>query len=414
VMSLLGILAAPLRADDSSVPMLALASQDVFLEALDTGLTDAVVRFHVRGREFIVGRGIARVFLRVHHPRFFTQVLCYGNLGLGESFMRGDFEMEEGCLHDLLTALLRNRIDEKVRKTRNLAVKVAWIQLWNRLRSRETNVQRHYDIGDDLFEAFLDSSLTYSCGYATTPDDDLEELQCNKLNRICQKIRLRAGDRLLDIGCGFGGLLIFAARHYDVTGTGMTISRRHCERGNAEIARHGLGDRIRIELCEYRDIQGHYDRVTSVGMMEHLPPPEYNGYFQKIAAALKPGGVGLVHTIGCNLGVNEHDPFIQKYIFPGSNQPRLSEIAASMEKNGLAILDVENIVRHYAYTVLWWLKRFQQNRAALDPARYDAEFQKMWEYYLCCGIAAARASDAAVYQVLFHNDRAGEIPLQRV
>jgi len=392
------------------------APQDVFLEMLDATLSDAVIHFRLGDREFTAGKGhgAGQFCVRVHEPRFFAQAICYGNLGLGESFMNGDFEMEEGCLHDFLTVLLRNRIDEKIRKTSRLAWKLAWIQLRNRFRSRPENVRRHYDIGDDLFEAFLDSTLTYSCGYATTPDDDLEQLQFNKLNRICEKLRLTPGDRLLDIGCGFGGLLMFAAEHYGVCGTGVTVSRRHCERGNTEIARQGFGDRVRIELCDYREIQGRYGKIVSVGMMEHVSHSEYGAYFRKIAGALIAGGLGLVHTIGCSAAVNEHDPFIQKYVFPGSGQPRLSEIAASIEKNGLALLDVENIVRHYALTVMQWLKQFQQNRAGLDPRRYDPVFQRMWEYYLSCGIAAARASDAAVYQVLFQNDRAGDIPLKRI
>ena len=133
-----------------------------------------------------------------------------------------------------------------------------------------------------------------------------------------------------------------------------------------------------------------------------------------IARSLNPGGLGLVHSIGCGTAVNEHDPFIQRYIFPNSNQPRLSEIAGSLEKCGLLILDVENIVRHYAHTVLGWLNRFNENRAQLDTARYDPVLQRMWEYYFSCGIAAARASDSAVYQVLFHNERAADLPLKRV
>lgn len=392
------------------------SAQSVFLETLNTCLNGAKVRFAIDGRELTAGPSNAQdeFRVRVHHHRVFRQILCFGNLGLGESFMRGDFEMETGRLCDFLTLLLQSRLDERIRKTARLAAAVAAIRVWNAVRTREANVQRHYDIGEDLFEAFLDSTLTYSCGYAESADDDLERLQQNKLDRICRKLRLAPGLELLDIGCGFGGLLMFAAQNYGVKGTGVTISHAHCERGNAEIRRRGLEGLVHLEFKEYRSIEGRYDRIVSVGMLEHVPASEYSTYFRRIAAALKPGGIGLVHTIGCNTRANQHDPFIQKYIFPESNQPRLSELAASMEHTGLAILDVENIIRHYSFTLLGWLERFQRNRASLDPNRYTQGFLRMWEYYLSCAVAAARASDAAVYQVLFHNDRAGEIPLKRV
>ncbi len=402
---------------DSSLAM-ALDAQTAFLEALDASLGDAIIHFRVGSQEFSVGKlsgpTVSEFRIRVHQPRFFTRVLCYGNLGLGESFMHGDFDVESGCLSDLLTALLRNRIDQRIRKSLRLTLRIAAIQLWNALRTRESNVQRHYDIGNDLFESFLDPTLTYSCGYVSAPEDTLETLQLNKMDRICRKLRLYNGATLLDIGCGFGGLLIFAAEHYGITGTGITISRAQHDYSNREIRRRGLSDLVRVELREYREIAGRYDRIVSVGMLEHVPGSEYRAYFRKIAEALKPGSIGLVHAISCTSAVNQHDAFIQKYIFPNSSQPRLSEMAMAMEKQGLAILDVENIIRHYSYTLSAWLAQFRANRSALDPSHYDAIFLRMWEYYLSCAIAAARASDAAVYQVLFHNERAADIPLQRV
>jgi len=219
--------------------------------------------------------------------------------------------------------------------------------------------------------------------------------------------------RLLDIGCGFGGLLIFAAEHYGITGTGVTISHAHCKRGNAQISRRGLKERIHLELRDYRKIRSRYERIVSVGMMEHVPRSEYETYFREIARALTPGGIGLVHTIGCTAAVNRHDPFIQKYISRLEPTPTIRDNRVHGETwfGGIGCGEHRSpLLLH----LLGWLARFQQKRSTLDPNRYDAVFQRMWEYYLSCGIAAAGASDAAVYQVLFHNDRSGDIPLKRV
>jgi cyclopropane-fatty-acyl-phospholipid synthase len=391
-------------------------ARDLFFQLLDKCVADARILFRFDGAERLVGRpeGERDITIMVRRERFFSRVLCYGNLGMGEAYMDGDFEVEQGSLHDFLHVLLRNRLDRKIRGDLRLALRVLGTRAANAFRGKEKNVQRHYDIGDELFETFLDPTLTYSCGYALTPEDDLEQLQLNKLDRICRKLELKPGERLLDIGCGFGGLLIHAAKHFGVTGKGITVSRRHCERGNARIAEEGLSGRVEVEYRDFRSLSGEFDKVVSVGMMEHVPRSQYGDYFQSIARALSSRGKGLVHTIGCNTFKNEHDPFIQKYIFPASNQPRLSEITLHLERNRLGILDVENIVRHYGYTVARWLERFRENRHRLDGSRYDERFARMWEYYFACGIAAARAADSAVYQVLFTKDCAAPMPLHRV
>jgi cyclopropane-fatty-acyl-phospholipid synthase len=352
--------------------------------------------------------------VEVRDARVFQRALALGNLGFGEAYMDGDFVVEQGTLADLLTVLLRNRLDERLRSHPRLALRVLALRARNRLRHLHTNVRQHYDQGEDLFESFLDRTMTYSCGYARTPDDSSEELQQNKFERICRKLRLAPGHRLLDIGCGFGGLLIHAASSYGVTGVGITNSRSHAARGRVNAGRAGVADRVDIRLGDFSTVTEPFDRIVSVGMLEHVPRRLHARYFESIARCLAPRGLGLVHAIACNAPSNDHDPFIQTYIFPGSNQPRLSEIAGGLERNRLLILDVENIVRHYGYTVTRWLERFQENAGRLDPLKYDARFKRMWEYYLSCGIAAAAVSDAAVYQVLFTNDPMIDLPLARV
>jgi cyclopropane-fatty-acyl-phospholipid synthase len=384
------------------------------VELFDRLLVGGRVRFRIGESEIAAGApGGSDTVLRVHDPRLFARVVRYGNLGLGEAFMNGEFTVEEGELHHFLTACLRSRFEDRFRRDVRLVARALYHRTRAILDGTARNVRGHYDVGEDLFEAFLDGSLSYSCGYARSAADDLETLQRAKMDRICRKLQLRADDRLLDIGCGFGGLLIFAAREYGVRGTGVTLSRLHAQSARRRVAAAGLAGRIEIRLADFGAISGPYERVVSVGMLEHVPRRRYRAYFRTIADSLRPDGLGLVHTIGCNAARNRHDPFIQRYVFPGSNQPRLSEIAGGLERAGLAVLDVENIAQHYAYTILGWLGRFRANRAAL-ARRYEESFLRMWEYYLHCGIAAGFASDGAVYQTLFAADPSARPPLTRV
>jgi cyclopropane-fatty-acyl-phospholipid synthase len=394
-------------------------STNVLLEVLDKSLADTTVTFRYQGHKRQVGRSArfgsgSDFIVDVRDPRFFTRVISEGNLGLGECYMDGGFVLRRGTLSEFLTTLLRNRVDEQVRGDLKLGLKVLGIRLFNWFRGGIKNVQSHYDIGDDLFEAFLDPTMAYSCGYLENEDDSLEQMQKNKFDRICRKLELKPGDRLLDIGCGFGGLLIYAAKNFGAIGYGVTTSQRHSERGQANAEKAGVGRQVRIDFGDFRQIKGTFDKVVSVGMLEHVRPKDYGKYFGLIARVLTREGKGLVHAIGCNAPKLSHDPFIQKYIFPGSGQPQLSEMAYHLENNRLPIADVENLVRHYAYTCQHWLNNFQRSRSQLDATKYDERFCRLWEYYLSAGIAAAWASDSALYQVLFNHDAAAPVRLHRV
>lgn len=399
--------------------MHAMREERAFVELLDRCIEDSSLELVLGERRVRVGRAdsVPEVVVRIHAPRFFRRVLGEGNLGLGEAFMDGDFEVEEGTLADFLTVLVRNRLDRRLgeRLGPGLTARLLWIRIENRLRGRRRAIAAHYDSEDDsLFEAFLDPRMVYSCGYVRDPDAGIEQFQHDKLERVCEKLRLRPGERLLDIGCGYGGLLIFAAQRYGVSGKGITLGRRHYERARASVAAAGLADRIEIELLPYEKVTGRFEKVASLGMMEHLRRREYRRFTGVVSRVLTEKGMGLFHYIGCSGPRNDHDPFIQKYILPDSSQPKLSELVAELEHHDLGVLDVENLVQHYAYTLKEWAGNFQRNRHRLDRTRFDDRFQRMWQYYLECAAAAASASAGALYQVLFARNYPPPMPLQRV
>jgi cyclopropane-fatty-acyl-phospholipid synthase len=354
----------------------------------------------------------ARFVIEINDPGFYGNVLSFGNLGLGEAYMQDGFRMLDGKLEDFIEGLLASDLETKLKNNWKLALKILPFRLKGWIQGQTRSVRHHYDTGMDLFYSFLDNSLTYSCGYAIHENDSLEQLQINKFHRICNKLRLKENETLLDIGSGYGGMLIYAALHFGIKGVGVTNSKNHFETGNRFIAQNGLNDRVRIILGDFREVEGQFDKVVSIGMLEHLPRKQYGSYFRTIYKLMKEEGLGLVHCVGANAATNRHDYFIQKYIFPMSSQPRLSELTGQLEKNSLAILDVENMIRHYGYTAQHWLNNFKKNRETLT--HYPKEYLNCFEYYLACCVAAAKASDSALYQVLFMKNHTTKIPLKRV
>ena len=391
-----------------------------FLDLLDLGLTDGSIEFIIDGVSRRVGKGgdsAPEVVVRVSDPRFLHDVLVTGNLALGEAYMRGDFTIDGDDVAGFVGVLLRNHLDTRLRQHLGvaMALKMAAIRMANKIRGRFGNIHLHFDIGNDLYEAFLDSSLAYTCGYETADGtSDLELLQRQKFARICKKLGLREGDRVADLGCGFGGLLMYAAEHHGIVGKGLTISRKQAEKANERIVQKGLQDRIHVEYASFETLTGTYDRIVSVGMMEHLTDAEYPVCVKTIARSLTQQGRGLIHYIGYNGPRNHTDPFTQKYIFPGAQWPKLSQLAHELEQNALGILDVENMVRHYTLTLQRWLEKFRAAYPTLDQKRYDLPFKRMWEYYLGCAIASSLYSEVALYQILFTKDYAAPIPYQRV
>jgi cyclopropane-fatty-acyl-phospholipid synthase len=341
------------------------------------------------------------------------------SLGAGEAYMDGRLTVENGTIVDLLDLVTRNlrwdranRLRVSLWKQQRLA---AWIDERNEKRRARRNVAHHYDLDDRLYSLFLDSERQYSCAYFRPgndgPDSDLEQAQRDKMAHIVAKLRLEPGMRVLDIGCGWGGM----ARHiHAVSGAevlGITLSTEQLAYAQQRAEALGIADRVRYALLDYRDVKGQFDRIVSVGMFEHVGRPYYHTFFDKVADLLTPHGVALVHTIGRAGGPAATDPWTAKYIFPGGYTPALSEVMPAIERAWLWATDIEVWRLHYMKTLEHWLRRCEERRSEIE-AIYDARFFRMWEFYLAGAIMAFRNDDHAVFQIQLARRR-DSLPLTR-
>lgn len=325
--------------------------------------------------------------IQVYDEAAYRNILTNGSLGFGESYMHGLWESHE--LDELFNRLLRIDVDEKLTgwSRLRLLAEVLRHQLFN-LQSRERAFQvgeQHYDTGNDVFEAMLDSSMSYSCGFwqnATT----LEQAQQNKLDMICRKLELRAGDKLLEIGCGWGGLAHHAAKHYGVEVVGITVSKEQQQLAQERCA----GLPVTVELIDYRELQGQFDKIVSVGMFEHVGPKNYVAYFDTVSHLLKNEGLFLLHTIGLYKTCSSMDAWMDKYIFPNGKLPSSEEVASALNDRFL-IEDWHNFGQDYDRTLMAWWERFDAAWPGLE-SKYGKRFYRMWKYYLlsCAGFFRSR------------------------
>ncbi|MGL4487750.1 MAG: cyclopropane fatty acyl phospholipid synthase [Yersinia sp. (in: enterobacteria)] len=332
--------------------------------------------------------------IQINNPDFFKRILQAGSLALGESYMDGWWECErlDIFFHRVIRAGLEHQLPHHLKDTLRIAA-ARIINLQSKKRSWIVG-KEHYDLGNDLFTQILDPNMQYSCAYwkeATT----LEQAQENKLRMICEKLQLAPGMKLLDIGCGWGGLAAFAARHYGVSVSGVTISaeqqklaQRRCERLD-----------VTISLQDYRELNEQFDRIVSVGMFEHVGPKNYHTYFNRVNRNLKPDGLFLLHTIGANRTDFSIEPWINKYIFPNGCLPSLKHIAQASEPYFI-MEDWHNFGADYDRTLMAWYERFQAAWPSLAE-HYSLRFQRMFSYYLNACAGAFRARDIQLWQVLF-------------
>ncbi len=349
--------------------------------------------------------------LKVNNEEAVRVILSRGSMGFREEYAAGTIDVD-GDLQQLLR--LGIRLDShgfNLSAKTIAAAAFQYIASLNTLRRAPGHIAHHYDLGNDFYRLYLDESMTYSCAYFMRDEDTLDEAQRHKYEHICRKLCLRAGDTIVDVGCGWGGMLLYAARHYGVRGVGCTLSRYQEEYASRRVKDEGLEKEITILREDYRKIRGRFDKFVSIGMFEHVGKRYIPLFMEKAKSMLKPGGLGLLHTIG-----KEHnspgDPWTMKYIFPGGYIPPLGRVIDSMGKKGLVPLDIENLRLHYARTLDEWAARFETNRREIERM-FDARFVRMWRMYLNGSAASFRWGDIRLYQVLFSNGLNNSLPMTR-
>ena len=332
------------------------------------------------------GSNIPDVAVRLHERSLHHKLFYHPTLHLGEAYMDGTLTIEQGSLPDLLELLGRNISRFDAHPLHKLLARIAlplrrYVQR-NKIRRARANVAHHYDLSGELYDLFLDDDRQYSCAYFAAPDDSLDTAQLNKKRHIAAKLCLdQPGLKILDIGSGWGGLGIYLAEVANASVTGVTLSTEQHGYSMRRVADAGMTDRVSFQLRDYREVDGRFDRIVSVGMFEHVGVGYYRAFFEKVRDLLADDGVALLHSIGTIEPPRIGNPWIRKYIFPGGNIPSLSEVFKAVEQAGLWVTDMEILRLHYAETLRHWYDRFQANR---DRAReiYDERFCRMWEFYL--------------------------------
>ncbi len=359
--------------------------------------------FRKRFNELLAGTGIAvngdRPWdMQVHRNAFFSRVLAHGSLGLGEAYIDGWWDCR--ALDQLFHRLLAAGLDQRVRTLGMVAASLK-ARLFNPQRASRAFVvgEHHYDIGNDLYRRMLDRRMNYSCGYWREADN-LDSAQERKLDLTCRKLQLAKGQRLLDIGCGWGGMSRFAAENYGVTVVGVTVSREQ-----ADLAREQCrGLPVEIRLQDYRSLDERFDRVVSIGMFEHVGAKNYATFMTVVGRCLKDNGLFLLHTIGGNRTVTTLDPWIERYIFPNGLIPSAVQIARSLEGQFM-IEDWHNFGPDYDRTLMAWWCNFEAAWPDLAE-KYGERFGRMWRYYLLSCAGAFRARDLQVWQLVLSKNGA--------
>lgn len=350
--------------------------------------------------------------IRMHDKAVQRRLFLNPELRLGEAYMDGALTVEEGDIYDFLDLVTRANADIPFRKFRKKIRRfLRPLHTRNRASTARSNVAHHYDLDAGLYDLFLDSDRQYSCGYFGAPGDDIESAQLKKRRHLAAKLRLQPDQDILDIGCGWGGMALYLAQMGSDRVDGVTLSEEQLKIARQRAVSAGLDDRLDFRLEDYRDTQKSYDRIISVGMFEHVGPPNYDQFFEQISRLLKDDGVAVIHAIGRSKGPGATSPWLRKYIFPGGYIPALSETLPSIERAGLWVTDIEILRLHYAETCKAWRARFLANWDKAE-AVYDSRFCRMWNFYLAGAEIAFRNGGQMVFQIQLAK-RVDALPITR-
>ncbi|BCJ95899.1 cyclopropane-fatty-acyl-phospholipid synthase [Anaerocolumna cellulosilytica] len=357
-----------------------------------------------------VGNGEAEFTIMIKKPISKTELLTSTSLALGEAYMRGEIDVDKD-LYEVLNLFL----GEMGKFTTNKSKLKSLLFTATSKANQKKEVSSHYDIGNEFYRLWLDETMSYSCGYFKEEKNTLYEAQMNKIHHILDKLHLEEGMTLLDIGCGWGALLIEAAKKYGIKGTGITLSQEQHAKFKERIQEEGLTQLLDVRIMDYRDLiksELTFDRIVSVGMLEHVGRKNYDLFIKNADAVLKEKGLFLLHSI---TALKEHpgDAWIKKYIFPGGTVPSLREILQLMPEYRFYILDVESLRRHYNRTLLCWRSRFVEHREEIVTLMGE-EFTRMWELYLASCAATFNNGIIDLHQILLSKGANNELPMIRV
>ena len=381
-----------------------------FLTSYLGGIIPVAFRIQSGEESMIVGRDRPEFTITLNEDLDKKELLTSTSLALGEAYMKEELEVDRD-LYEVLNLFLgqmgKFKMDKSALKKLILTSKAK--------KNQEKEVRFHYDIGNEFYRLWLDETMSYSCGYFKNAEDTLYDAQVNKADHILEKLQLQEGMTLLDIGCGWGFLLMRAAKKYGIKGTGITLSKEQYQKFSEDIEREGLKDRLQVELMDYRDLKHsgvQFDRVVSVGMLEHVGRGNYELFMENAEAVLKPEGLFLLHYISAQKE-HEGDPWIKKYIFPGGTIPSLREIIDILPEYEFHVLDIESLRGHYNRTLLCWRENFLKHRAEIARMQGE-EFTRMWELYLASCAATFNNGIIDLHQILTSKGINNRLPMTRV